>query len=523
MTLSRKIVLRNVALLVGLMLLAAASIYGTLSLRRGVEVAVDEYSEMRLIQQATVGVSAARALVLAGAPDTRLELQAELGHAIDHLRQYVAFQEHAHEGPAEHEDEELRTSRDAIAQLQVLLAALPIPPPTDPLLGHRERHAETLDRILRRLNRLAQDADQLIDRTQRHTSRKIRSATFVHGGLFAGILVVALWLSVAQYRAIMRPLTRLRQTTRSFARGRFDERVPRMGDREFVEVAEDFNSMAEELQGLYHNLEEKVAEKSRELVRSERLASVGFLAAGVAHEINNPLSIISGYCELSLKRLRRSADAATVEDAARTLQIIRAEAFRCKEITDKLLSLSKPGSATREPISVAHAVQDVVAVLKGHKQYRDRELILDGDDGDTPDEGPETNPQRDWKVNANETEIKQVLLNLLVNALESVEPGTGRVCVATARENGHVRVTVADNGCGMSPETLRHVFEPFFSVRRGGERTGGMGLGLSITHAIIDAHGGRIRAESDGPGKGSRFVVELPAIESDASAEGAAP
>ena len=520
MTLSRKIVLRNVALLVGLMLLAAASFYGALSLRRGVEVAVDEYSEMRLIQQATVGVSAARALILAAAPDTRLELQAELGHAIDHLHQYVALQEHAHEGSAEHEDEELRTSREAIAQLQELLDALPIPDPTDPLLGHRERHAETLDRILRRLNRLAQDADELIDRTQRHTSRKIRSATLMLGGLFAGILAAAVWLSVAQYRAIMRPLTRLRQTTRSIARGRFEERVPRLGDREFVEVAEDFNTMAGELQGLYHNLAEKVAEKSRELVRSERLASVGFLAAGVAHEINNPLSIISGYCELSLKRLRRSADAGAVEDAEKSLQIIRAEAFRCKEITEKLLSLSKPGSAPREPISVSHAVQDLVAILKGHKQYRDRELVFESkseDDERASDVGDGTS-----RVMANETEVKQVLLNLLVNALESVEPGTGQVCVETARENGHVRVTVSDNGCGMTPEMLEHVFEPFFSVRRGGSERSGMGLGLSITHAIIDAHGGRIRAESDGPGKGSRFIIELPIIDSAAPAEGAA-
>jgi signal transduction histidine kinase len=521
MTLSRKIVLRNLALVVGLMLLAGASFYGTLGLRRGVEVAVDEYSEMRLIQQATVGVSAARALILAGAPDTRLELQAELGSAIDHLKQYVALQQYADEGSADHEDDELRTSAHAIAQLQELLDTLPIPDPADPLLGHRDRHAETLERILRQLNRLAVDADELIDRTQRHTGRKIRSATLMLGGLFAGILVVAVWVSVAQYRAIMRPLTRLRHTTRSIARGRFDERVPRTGDREFVEVAEDFNSMAEELQGLYENLEEKVAEKSRELVRSERLASVGFLAAGVAHEINNPLSIISGYCELSLKRLRRSADAAAVEDAEKTLEIIRTEAFRCKEITDKLLSLSKPGSATREPLSIAHAVQDVVAILKGHKQYRDRELILDEQ---ARDEGAGMNGDCEPKVNANEPEIRQVLLNLLVNALESVEPGTGRVRVATARDNGHVRVTVADNGCGMAPETLEHVFEPFFSVRRGGDRAG-MGLGLSITHAIIDAHGGRIRAESDGPGKGSRFVVELPvatAVGSPAGTQGAA-
>ena len=502
MTLSRKIVLRNVALLIGLTLLAAASFYGILSLRGGVEVAVDEYSEMRLIQQSTAHVSAARALLVSpAAQDSRLEIQAELSGAVAQLRQYVALQDLAHEGSAEHEDDELRTSKNTIAELEELINLLPIPDPTDPLAGNRDRHAGTLERILRRLNRLAVDADGLIARTQRHTARRIRNATIMLAALFADILLAAVWISIAQYRNIMLPLRRLRQTTRNIARGRLADRVPCAGDREFVEVADDFNRMAAELEGLYHNLEEKVSAKSRELVRSERLASVGFLAAGVAHEINNPLSIISGYCELSLKRLRRLADASAVADAEQTLQIIRTEAFRCKEITDKLLSLSKPGSATRELLSVPDAVQDVVAILRGHKEYRDRELRCDAFSDHAAGSA---------LVNANETEIKQVLLNLLVNALESVEPGAGQVRVRTTRENGHVRVTVSDNGCGMTAETLEHIFEPFFSARRG-ERPG-MGLGLSITHAIVDAHGGRIRAESEGPGRGSRFTIELPAV-----------
>jgi two-component system NtrC family sensor kinase len=107
--------------------------------------------------------------------------------------------------------------------------------------------------------------------------------------------------------------------------------------------------------------------------------------------------------------------------------------------------------------------------------------------------------------------MKQVLLNLTVNALQSVMPGEGRVLIEGKRRNGWVEVSVCDNGYGIGPEALKQVFEPFYT-RRPGARAPGTGLGLSITHAIIENHGGRIRAESEGAGLGSRFTVELPAV-----------
>ena len=113
-------------------------------------------------------------------------------------------------------------------------------------------------------------------------------------------------------------------------------------------------------------------------------------------------------------------------------------------------------------------------------------------------------------VQANENEMKQVLLNLVANALEATEPGRGEVRVDVARSNGWVEVRVADNGAGMAPQVRDHVFEPFFSSRPAGGPKG-TGLGLSISHAIVTSHNGRIRAESDGSGKGSQFIVQLPA------------
>ena len=112
-------------------------------------------------------------------------------------------------------------------------------------------------------------------------------------------------------------------------------------------------------------------------------------------------------------------------------------------------------------------------------------------------------------VVANPIELKQVLLNLTVNALEAVAPQRGEVRIGGGRAGDFVELRIADNGKGMTAETLAQVFEPFFTDKRGAGEPG-TGLGLSITHAIVENHGGTIRAESDGPGRGSRFVVRLP-------------
>ena len=106
--------------------------------------------------------------------------------------------------------------------------------------------------------------------------------------------------------------------------------------------------------------------------------------------------------------------------------------------------------------------------------------------------------------------MKQVLLNLTINALQAVQPGTGEVAIEGRRAGGWVEVVVSDNGRGIAPESLKHVFEPFYTDKRGAGEPG-TGLGLSITHAIVESHGGRITAESGGAGRGSRFTVQLPA------------
>lgn len=142
--------------------------------------------------------------------------------------------------------------------------------------------------------------------------------------------------------------------------------------------------------------------------------------------------------------------------------------------------------------------RNVVSIVSGLKDYRHVPVRL------------EIQRDADLTVLASEGEMKQVVLNLTLNALESGDGGAPQVVIRVGRRNGTVELSVEDNGRGMAPDVLERVFEPFFTARRGSQRPG-TGLGLSITHAIVESHGGRIQAYSDGVGRGSRFVVSLPA------------
>ncbi len=331
------------------------------------------------------------------------------------------------------------------------------------------------------------------------------------------ILILSGFIHFKQYRALVKPLLWLRNDMRLSAAEEYRSLVRPRGDKEFKEVAGFFNGLAADLAALYRGLEEKVIARSRELVRSERLASVGFLAAGVAHEINNPLSVISGYAELAGKSLRRvllgsggadsegpdvegdaQAEAEALSSALEAQEIIRDEAFRCKEITSRLLSLARSGGDGRQALCMDEVARQVTVLTKGLRNYRDRRVILD------------FKPSDHLEVIANPTEMKQVFLNLAVNALEAVPAERGEVRIGGRRSGEWIELFVEDNGKGMSPETLANIFEPFFTAKRGAGEPG-TGLGLSITHAIINSHGGGIRAESKGPGRGSRFTVTLPA------------
>jgi len=494
MTLRRKMVYQIAATLAGLLVVVTASLWGITGLHHEFGAAIAGYEVLRRLYDAGSHVATARTLV-------QLSPHAE-APALEQLRQAdEKFQTVAAGAGAEQivPPRRVKEFRQAIeaglrkAQQEIRLAA------ANRAAYNPQTQAAPLTAVLDEVSHLVAEIRSTIERRQEFASRRQRTTLTIVTALSVLIIAGAVIIGIQQYRSVMGPLKTLGDGVRRLAGGDLRQRITPGGHAEFAALAADFNRMAAELDELYRNLENKVAEKSRELVRSERLASVGYLAAGVAHEINNPIGIIAGYAELSLAQLRAAGnESAPVAEARKALELICEEAFRCKQIVGKLLSLARPGEDVRRPVVLSDIARDVVSVISGLKDYRDTPVRL------------EVQPDADLTVLASEGEMKQVVLNLAINALESSDSGVARVTIRVGRHDDTVELSVEDDGRGMTPDVLERVFEPFFTARRGAQRPG-TGLGLSITHAIVESHGGKIRPYSEGPGRGSRFVVELPA------------
>ncbi|MBI3411135.1 MAG: HAMP domain-containing protein [Planctomycetes bacterium] len=353
--------------------------------------------------------------------------------------------------------------------------------------------------------------------------------------IVGGTCGVAIFLMIGMLRFffvwVARPIRDLEQGVGLVAKGNFEHRIEIHSGDEIEDLANAFNDMTGRLNEIYGDLAQQVNERSRQLVRSERLAGVGFLAAGVAHEINNPLASIAFCSEALDRRLAElfesgrlgAAPSTPLLPSARALQMaantspppplsgakmaemaqereiitkylkmIQDEAFRCKEITQKLLAFSRGGERRREPTDVGELIQIVLDMVQHLPNHKGKELIFEPSESITA-----------W---LNGQEIKQVFLNLVVNALDSMEEG-GKLVITQRIKSGLAELVFQDTGCGMSAEVLENIFEPFFTRSRTGK---GTGLGLSISHRIINQHGGEIAATSAGPNQGSSFTVRLP-------------
>jgi signal transduction histidine kinase len=337
--------------------------------------------------------------------------------------------------------------------------------------------------------------------------------------LSTSIIGVLLMLGLLRffYRWTFSPIRDLQQGVARVAEGDFEHRIEVHSGDEMETLANAFNNMTGRLRDMYHDLARQVNERSRQLIRSERLASVGFLAAGVAHEINNPLASIA-FCsealerrlfgnvarkprlaEMTLKQLRATDSGSSLvinqadeEVVTKYLKMIQDEAFRCKKITERLLEFSRGGDHRREPTDLGELIQSVLDVVQHLENSRGKQIVF-----------APTGPLLAW-VNAQE--IKSVVLNLVVNALESMDEG-GTLTISLERCGRMAEMIFTDTGCGMEAEVLENIFEPFFTRSRTGK---GTGLGLSISHRVITQHGGEIEATSSGSKQGSTFTVRLP-------------
>ncbi len=341
-----------------------------------------------------------------------------------------------------------------------------------------------------------------------NASRKNYQYTFyiAFPASIVGLLLVCGLLG-SFYSWVFHPIRDLQAGVVRVAKGDLAHRIEVHSGDEMEELGAAFNDMMQRLQDLYSDLARQVNERSRQLIRSERLASVGFLAAGVAHEINNPLASIA-FCsealEARLNDLLRHLRASGRFDEeyelfAKYLKMIQEEAFRCKSITERLLAFSRPGEPRREKTDLRELVQLVLDVTQHLPNHRGKEIKF------------EMSAERLAAGGAiaawvNSEEIKSVVLNLVVNALDSMDEG-GKLTIRLSQRADMAELQFMDTGCGMTQEVLENIFEPFYTRSRTGK---GTGLGLTISHRIITQHGGEIEASSPGPNLGSTFVVRLP-------------
>jgi signal transduction histidine kinase len=326
------------------------------------------------------------------------------------------------------------------------------------------------------------------------------------------------------YGWIFNPIRDLEQGVNRVAQGDFEHRIELHSGDEMQELAAAFNDMTNRLDEMYRDLAHQVNERSRQLVRSERLASVGFLAAGVAHEINNPLASIA-FCSEALESRLAEALAQVPQQSEiirKYLHMIQEEAFRCKAITQRLLEFSRGGERRREPTDLAELIQSVLDMVQHLQNVKGKQILFEppsrtlrvaaaeedlparsASEGVLARSAAEGSRLLAW---VNSQEIKSVVLNLVINALDSMDEG-GTLTITLRQHDRMAEMVFSDTGCGMSPEILENIFEPFFTRSRTGK---GTGLGLSISHRVISQHGGEIEATSPGLNRGSTFTVRLP-------------
>lgn len=404
---------------------------------------------------------------------------------------------------------------------------------SDVRLGDDARERETLgkiDELVRQLNNA--DSDWLLDELQLGQMRdqveqlgKFAAELPSHLHERLGVLatevraryrtaIVVAWLNAGMavallgvfflvfYQSFAKPFGKLVEGSRQVAAGVFEHQIHLEARDEMGELAHSMNAMTTRFREIRDDLDQQVRERTNQVVRSEQLASVGFLAAGVSHEINNPLASIALCSESLESRLgellddRGSQANEDVQVARNYLQMIQREAFRCKQITEKLLDFARIGDSQFHAEDLRELIAGVMEMVQHLGKYQNKNINLT------------TGPPVLADVNAQE--LKQVMLNLITNALESVDAG-GMVSVSVDRQGERAVIAVEDNGCGMTDEVRKHLFEPFFTRRRTGQ---GTGLGLSITYRIVQEHGGTIEALSDGVGRGSKFTVTLPVHQS---------
>ena len=324
-------------------------------------------------------------------------------------------------------------------------------------------------------------------------------AQFLRIGAFA--LIAATFLAAVVARRISRPLSELAEGARAIGKGAFATRTTINRSDEIGGLARAFNEMAENISLNREELTEKnlalraaneeLKQVQSQLIRSESLAAIGQLAAGVSHEIDNPIGIILGYAELLMDDI--GDDAERRDD----LQAIIDECHRCRRITGGLLGFARSHSESLEPVDFVSLIVSTVDSLRPQKLFRFIEFKLNG-----------LAPQIAVAVTGDSDRLRQVLVNLLLNAAQSIQ-GRGIISLSLQLQPGRVSLLITDSGPGVDESLREKIFEPFFSTKASGE---GTGLGLSLCRRLVEDHKGTLSLEPSTE-MGACFKLILPSVE----------
>lgn len=325
------------------------------------------------------------------------------------------------------------------------------------------------------------------------------------------LAIIGIVAALFVQRVVRRPVRKFHEGTERIARGDLTTRIDIEGRDELARLARAFNDMVDELSAARGSLtewsaklEEKVTQKTEELrraqgqvVQMEKMASLGKLAASVAHELNNPLAGMLTYARLIRRELEdQPLDSPVREELGGYLEVVERECRRCGEIVKNLLTFARPSGMKLAPVNVNEIVERSLLLIRHHLEMRGvqlrSELLAE-----------------DAEIVADADRIQQALLALLVNAVEAMSQlphGHGCLGVRMGAAAGGVSIEISDNGVGIPPDVLPHIFEPFFSTK---QKESGVGLGLAVVYGLIHRHGGSIDVESP-PGGGTTFRVTLP-------------
>lgn len=334
------------------------------------------------------------------------------------------------------------------------------------------------------------------EKARLNRSRQMLMAYFVLD--FILLLVLG---SFVLSRIVVNPINRLLTATEKITGGQYGQKLNVSGSAELARLANAFNEMAIVLRNKDHQVAEQMAalEKANtdlsqareESLRTEKMASIGLLAAGMAHEIGTPLASIMGYAELSAGEQPQNS---AIQDYARR---ITDDCARIDRIVRGLLDFSRPRTSGGENADVRNVINSTVDLMTQQGAFKQLNLNIEIDD-----ELP--------AAKCDQHQLQQVVLNLLLNSRDAT-PAGGTITVKAGREGDCVRLDVIDTGTGIASESMKHIFDPFFTTKPPGK---GTGLGLAISARIVEGFGGRITAANN-IAEGSCFTVWMPLAQTE--------